>query len=275
MIRRDATLPVTRQCRLLGVSRSTFYYKRKPISRRELQLMRRLDALHLSHPHAGSRMLCDLLRREGHRINRKKVRRLMGQMGLLTLYPRKRRTSQPSAGHRVYPYLLRDLMIDHPNQVWCADITYIPLSRGYGYLVALMDIYSRKVLSWRFSNTLDHLFCLEALNEALGKYGRPEIFNTDQGAQFTSEAFTSRLQQSGVKISMDGKGRWLDNRFIERLWRSLKYEDVYLNVYETMRQAGQGIGNYFTFYNASRPHQSLSGLTPDEVYQQTERTKAA
>jgi len=193
------------------------------------------------------------------------------------VYPKRRNTSLPFRDHKVYPYLLRDLTIDHPNQVWCADITYIPLAKGFGYLVAIMDWFSRKVLSWRLSNTLDHLFCVDALNEALVKYGKPEIFNTDQGAQFTSEAFTGVLKQHDIKISMDGKGRWIDNQFIERLWRSLKYEDVYLNLYETMREAEQGIRKYLIFYNNERPHQGLTGLTPNKTFYLNlkKKTKAA
>ncbi|MFH0883985.1 MAG: IS3 family transposase [bacterium] len=275
MITPEADLSVSRQCGLLDLGRSLVYYQPKPVPESDLALMRRLDELHLTHVHAGSRMLCGLLRREGHRINRKKVRRLMAQMGLYALYPKKRRTSTPDTGHKVYPYLLNGLTIDRPNQVWCADITYIPLAKGFGYLVAVMDWFSRKVLSWRLSNTLDHLFCVEALNEALAKHGVPEIFNTDQGSQFTSEAFTKCLKDAGCKISMDGKGRWIDNRFIERLWRSLKHEDVYLNVYETMREAEKGIGKYLTFYNEQRPHQGLKHRTPDQVYQQNRQDQAA
>jgi putative transposase len=266
---------VTRQCQLLEISRSTAYYRPKPVSEHDLILMRRLDELHLKCPSAGSRMLRDMLRLKGYRINRKKVQRLMCQMGLFALYPGKRKTSLPFKDHKVYPYLLRDLTIERPNQVWCADITYIPLSKGFGYLVAIMDWHSRKVLSWRLSNTLDHLFCVDALDEAISTYGQPEIFNTDQGVQFTSEAFTTVLQRHAIRISMDGKGRWMDNRFIERLWRSLKYEDVYLNLYETMREAEQGIGRYLTFYNKERPHQGLNGVTPDMVYCAEKDTKAA
>jgi len=267
-------LAVTRQCRLLDVSRSTAYYKPKPVSSEDLTLMRRLDELHLEAPSAGSRMLRDLLRQDGIVINRKKVQRLMRKMGMFALYPKKR-TSIPGKGHKIYPYLLRDLTIDRPNQVWCTDITYIPLAKGFGYLVAVMDWHSRKVLSWRFSNTLDTQFCTEALDEALANYGPPEIFNTDQGAQFTSDAFTSRLKAAGVQISMDGRGRWLDNRFIERLWRSLKYEDVYLRCYATMREAETGIGRYLAFYNNRRPHQALNSRTPAQVYDLKTTQKAA
>jgi len=236
--------------------------------------MRRLDELHMKRPFAGSRMLRDLLRQDGIVVNRKKVQRLMRTMGMLALYPKKR-TSIPGKGHKIYPYLLRDLTIDRPNQVWCTDITYIPLTKGFGYLVAIMDWHSRKVLSWRFSNTLDTQFCTDALDEALAKYGPPAIFNTDQGSQFTSDSFTSRLKTAGVKISMDGRGRWLDNRFIERLWRSLKYEDVYLNCYGTMREAEEGIGRYLTFYNNQRPHQALNSRTPDQIYDLKTTQKAA
>jgi len=260
---------------LLDISRSSAYYQPKPIPPEDLALMQRLDKLHLEAPSAGSRMLRDLLRQEGHRVNRKKVQRLMRQMGLFALYPKRRRTSFPAQGHTIYPYLLRDLTIDRPNQVWCADITYLPLAQGFAYLVAVMDWHSRKVLSWRLSNTMDTLFCTEALDEALATCDPPEIFNTDQGAQFTSEAFTSRLLNAGIRVSMDGRGRWLDNRFIERLWRSLKYEDVYLNVYEMMREAEQGIGRYLTFYNQRRPHQGLSSRTPDQAYSLTRGPMAA
>jgi len=275
MIMPENDLSMSRQSELLGVNRSSVYYRPKPVPESDLALMRRLDELHLDHVHAGSRMLRDILRREGHRINRKKVQRLMAKMGLYALYPKKRRTSAADKEHKIYPYLLRDLVIDRPNQVWCADITYIPLARGFGYLVAVMDWHSRKVLSWRFSNTLDTQFCVDALQEALAKYPAPEIFNTDQGSQFTSEVFTKAVKESGAKISMDGKGRWIDNRFIERLWRSLKHEDVYLNVYETMREAEEGIGKYIIFYNQNRPHQALNHCTPGEVYQQQEQERAA
>lgn len=277
MIDRQDHLSVTRQCQLLEISRSTAYYKSKPVSEKDLALMRRLDELHLKYPFAGTRMLRDMLRQEGNRINRKKVQRLMRQMGIFAVYPKRRKTSLPFRDHKVYPYLLRDLTIDHPNQVWCADITYIPLAKGFGYLVAIMDWYSRKILSWRLSNTLDHLFCVDALNEALVKYGKPEIFNTDQGAQFTSDAFTGVLKQHDIKISMDGKGRWIDNRFIERFWRSLKYEDVYLNLYETMREAERGIEKYLIFYNNERPHQGLTKSTPNKTFYVNlkKKTKAA
>jgi putative transposase len=268
-------LSVKRQCDLLAVCRSNVYYTPQPVSAADLTLMRRLDELHMAHVHAGSRMLRDLLRQEGHKVNRKKVQRLMGVMGLYALYPKKRRTSLPDKEHKIYPYLLRGLVIDRPNQVWCSDITYIPLAHGFGYLVAIMDWYSRNVLAWRFSNTMDQQFCVDALNEALATHGAPEIVNTDQGSQFTSVAFTEAVETSGAKVSMDGKGRWLDNRFIERLWRSLKHEDVYLNCYETMREAEEGIGKYLTFYNQKRPHQALNHRTPDQVYRAEQQDQAA
>jgi len=232
----------------------------------DLALMRRIDEIHLRLPFYGSRKIRDQLQREGSKVNRKKVQRLMRLMGIAAIYPKKRRSSLLAEGHRIYPYLLRGLTIDRPNQVWCADICYIPMARGFLYLVAIMDWASRKVLSWRLSNTLESDFCVDALEEALRGYGTPEIFNTDQGAQFTSEDFTEGLQDRGIRISMDGKGRWIDNVFIERLWRSLKYEEVYLKAYETVAEAIRGIGNYFDLYNGERPHQSLGRLTPNEVY---------
>lgn len=266
MIDRASPLPVTQQCEMLDLSRSSVYYRLKPIPEEDLTLMRRIDEIHLKLPFFGSRKIRDRLQREGYRVNRKKVQRLMRLMGISALYPKKRRTSLPEKGHKIYPYLLRDLAVVRPNQVWAADICYIPMARGFLYLVAIMDWYSRKVLSWRLSNTLDTEFCVEALEEALHRYGAPGIFNTDQGAQFTSAAFTGKLKQANIRISMDGKGRWIDNVFIERLWRSLKYEEVYLKAYETVTQAHRGIGGYLDFYNQERPHQSLDRLTPHEVY---------
>ena len=265
MIDRAHSMPITRQCRLLELSRSSVYYQGVPLPEGDLALMRRIDEIHLKLPFYGSRRIRDQLQREGYKVNRKKVRRLMHLMGISALYP-KRRTSLPDRGHKIYPYLLRDLTIECPNQVWCADICYIPMARGFLYLVAIMDWASRKVLSWRISNTMDTEFCVDALEEALGHYGTPEIFNTDQGAQFTSDAFTTVLKDAGVRISMDGKGRWIDNVFIERLWRSLKYEEVYLKAYETVAEAIRGIGDYFDLYNEERPHQALARLTPNEVY---------
>jgi putative transposase len=258
-------MPITKQCRLLELSRSSVYYQPLPLPEGELALMRRIDEIHLKLPFYGSRRIRDQLQREGNKVNRKKVQRLMHLMGISALYP-KRRTSLPGHGHRIYPYLLRDLTIERANHVWCADICYIPMARGFLYLVAIMDWASRKVLAWRLSNTLDTEFCVDALEEALSRHGTPEIFNTDQGAQFTSDLFTTVLKDAGVRISMDGKGRWIDNVFIERLWRSLKYEEVYLKAYENVAEAIRGIGDYFDLYNEQRPHQALARLTPNEVY---------
>ncbi len=267
MIDREHELPVVRQCELLGLSRSTAYYQPVPIPEADLRLMRRLDELHLKWPFLGSRRLRDLLKAEGFDVGRKHVSTLMRRMGIEPLY-RKPRTSLPGAGaaHRVYPYRLKGLAIDTPNQVWAADITYIPLAKGFLYLVAIMDWASRKVLAWRTSNTLTADFCVEALNEALAKFGTPQIFNTDQGAQFTSTAFTGVLESRGIRISMDSRGRWVDNVFVERLWRSLKYEEVYLHAYGSIAEANRAIGTYFDFYNRVRPHQGLDRLTPDAVY---------
>ena len=265
MIDRAHPMPITKQCRLLELSRSSVYYRAVPLPEATLALMRRIDEIHLKLPFYGSRRIRDQLQREGYKVNRKKVQRLMHLMGICALYP-KRRTSLPGRGHKIYPYLLRDLAIERPNHVWCADICYIPMARGFLYLVAIMDWASRKVLAWRLSNTLDTEFCVDALEEALSRYGTPEIFNTDQGAQFTSELFTQVLKDAGVRISMDGKGRWIDNVFIERVWRSLKYEEVYLKAYENVAQAIRGIGDYFDLYNEQRPHQGLARLTPNEVY---------
>jgi len=265
MIDRANALPITRQCRLLELNRSTFYYNPVPIPEGDLELMRRIDEIHLELPFYGSRRIRDRLEDLGYQVNRKKVQRLMRIMGICALYP-KRKTSLPDKAHKVYPYRLKNLTIGRANQVWCADICFIPMARGFLYLVAIMDWYSRKVLSWRLSNTLDTEFCVDALQEALGHYGTPEIFNTDQGAQFTSEAFTDVLKDAGITISMDGKGRWIDNVFIERLWRSLKYEEVYLKAYENVAEAIRAIGCYFQFYNNERRHQSLARLTPNEVY---------
>lgn len=264
MIERDGELPIVRQCQLLSLNRSTVYYQPKPVSDEDLKLMRRIDEMHLKRPFYGSRRLRDWLWEEGHDINRKRVQRLMQQMGIQALYPKKG-TSRPGQGHKIYPYRLKGLVIDRPNQVYCADITYIPMAKGFVYLVAVMDWYSRKVLSWRLSNTMDSDFCVEALEEAINRYGAPEIFNTDQGAQFTSEAFTGVLKAANVKISMDGKGRWVDNVFVERLWRSLKYEEIYLRAYESVTEARSRIGAYMAFYNRERKHQSL-GKTPDQAY---------
>jgi len=258
---------VTRQCKLLALSRSSIYYRPVEASDEDLRLMKAIDAIHLEQPFRGSRRIRDELldQKVVAYINRKKVQRLMRQMGLVALYPKKK-TSLPGKGHKIYPYLLKGLRIDRPNQVWATDICYIPMAKGFLYLVAVMDWHSRKVLSWRLSNTMDTGFCLEALEEAIECYGVPEMFNTDQGSQFTSDKFTGMLNAHGIKISMDGKGRWVDNVFVERLWRSIKYEEIYLKAYETPRQAESEIGKYFRFYNEKRRHQGLAGKTPDEVY---------
>jgi putative transposase len=261
MIARDRTdLSVRRQCALLGLARSGVYRKPAPPDPEELAMRRRIDEQYLATPFYGSRRMTAELRLTGHQVNRKRVQRLMRLMGLEGLGP-KPKTSQPAAQHRIYPYLLRGLAVDRPNQVWAADITYIPMARGFLYLVAVIDWYSRYVLAWRLSNTMDTSFCLDALEDALRK-GRPEIFNTDQGAQFTSAAFTDRLETAGVRISMDGRGRWLDNVLVERLWRSLKYEEVYLKAYANGLEARIGIGQWFRFYNERRPHQALGYKTP-------------
>jgi putative transposase len=265
MVNDEAPVSIRRQCELLRVSRSGLYYEPAPDNAQDLALMRRLDELHLKWPFYGSRKLTLELRGEGYEINRKRVQRLMRQMGIESVAP-KPDTSRPAPEHAVYPYLLRKLAITRPDQVWATDITYIPMARGFGYLVAIMDWYSRRVLSWRLSNTLDSSFCVEALQEALERFGSPKIFNTDQGAQFTSEAFTGVLIEHGVRISMDGKGRCLDNVFVERLWRSLKYEHVYLHVYDDLNEARTSIGAYFEFYNHQRRHQALGYSTPDEFY---------
>ena len=265
--RRHPSLSMVHQCKLLGISRSGLYYQPVGISQENLTLMKLIDRQYLTTPFYGARRLAVWLKKQGYRINRKRVRRLMRIMGLKAIY-RHPRTSVPAPCHKIYPYLLSGMNIMRPNQVWAADITYIPMARGFLYLVAIIDWYSRYVLSWHLSNTLDAGFCVEALEEALTK-GVPEIFNTDQGAQFTSEAFTSLLEQHGVRISMDGKGRYSDNVFIERLWRTVKYEEVYLKAYEDGRDARASIGDYFRFYNAERPHQSLGYRTPAEAFNST------
>ncbi len=268
-------LPKTRRCELLDVARSSAYYRPEPVSEADLALMRLIDEVHLQFPFYGSRRMRDELEDCGHTVNRKRVQRLMRQMDLRALYPR-HRTSQPGKGHKIYPYLLRDLAIERSNQVWATDITFIPMTKGFMYLVAIMDWHSRRVLSWRVSNTLDTDFCIEALREALQRFAPPEIFNTDQGSQFTSEAFTGVLKDHGIAISMDGKGRWVDNVFVERLWRSVKYEDVYLRAYETPTELRAGLGRYFTFYNTRRRHSALDRRTPDAVYfEQANRKLAA
>lgn len=258
-------LSIVRQCELVRISRSSFYFEGKGESLLNLELMRIIDLQFLETPYYGTRQMTRHLRRLGYTVGRKRIRRLMRKMGLQAVYQRPR-TSEPHPQHRVYPYLLRGLVIDRPNQVWCADITYIPLRRGFLYLVAIMDWYSRKVLSWRLSNTLDSVFCVEALEEALERFGPPEIMNTDQGSQFTSLEFTETLKEAGVRISMDGKGRWMDNIFIERLWRSLKYECVYLHELVTGSQARRAIDRWIDLYNHERPHSSLDDRTPIEAY---------
>jgi putative transposase len=265
MIARGGELPVTRQAELLDLSRSSVYYTPRPLSARDLQLMRRIDELHLELPFYGARKLTRELRQEGHAVGRRHVTTLMRRMGIEALY-RRPRTSLPARGAAIYPYLLSGLAIERPHQVWASDITYLPMAHGFLYLVAILDVYSRKVLSFQLSNTLTADFCVKALDEALSTFGRPEIFNTDQGAQFTSEEWIGRLKDAGVAISMDGKGRWIDNVFIERLWRSVKYEEVYLHAYANGTEARTALSRYFSFYNARRSHQALDYRTPDEVY---------
>lgn len=265
IVDRAHALPVTRQCQLVDVSRSSIYYQPTLFSDDDQVLMRLIDEIHLKRPFLGTRRIRDELIDLGHQVNRKKVQRLMRLMGIKALYP-KPSTSKRSKKHKIYPYLLRNLEIRRPNQVWATDITYIPMARGFLYLVAIMDWSSRKVLSYRVSNTMESDFCVEALEEALSRYGKPEIFNTDQGAQFTSEAFTGVLKSAEISISMDGKGCWVDNVFVERLWRSLKYEEVYLKAYENTREARASIGAYFEYYNTGRRHQGLDRQTPDEAY---------
>jgi putative transposase len=265
LIDSESELSVRRQCDLLGVSRSGLYYEPAPTSTDELALMRRIDELHLEHPFYGSRNIAHALSNEGLRVNRKCVQRIMRLMNLESTAP-KPNTSRAAPEHTKYPYLLRKLSISRPNQVWATDITYNPLAHGFAYLAAIMDWYTRRVLAWRLSNTLDTGFCIEALEEALWRFPQPEIFNTDQGAQFTADAFTGVLLGRGIRVSMDGKGRCLDNVFVERLWRSLKYEEVYLHAYDSPREARVGIGRYFKFYNLERPHQALGYQTPDAFY---------
>ncbi len=263
---RHHSLPISRQCEVLAISRSSAYRAPAGVSNLDIDLMRKLEELHLKPPFKGSRRLRDdLWDVHGLQVNRKRVQRLMRIMGIRALYPGAR-TTRPNKQHKVYPYLLRDLVIDRSNQVWCTDITYIPMRKGFLYLVAVMDWHSRKVLSWRLSNSLDTAPCVDALEEAVANYGVPDIFNSDQGCQFTSEDFTGALKAHGIQISMDGKGRWMDNVFIERLWRSLKYEEVYLKAYDTVARAQQSIGEWMSFYNQDRRHASLGRMTPDQVY---------
>jgi putative transposase len=265
MIDRRHALPLARQVEALGISRGSLYYQPQPVSGADLAVMRRMDELHLDYPFAGSRMLRDLLVAEGFTVGRLHVATLMKRMGIEAIY-RKPNTSKPAPGHTVHPYLLRKLPVTRPNQVWAMDITYIPMARGFVYLAAVVDWFSRKVLAWRLSITLEAAFCIEAVEEALARYGRPEIFNTDQGSQFTSHDFTNVLSKNTIAISMDGKGAWRDNVFVERLWRSIKYEEVYLRAYDSVAEARASLGRYLTFYNGRRPHSSLDRRTPDQAY---------
>ncbi|WP_421566223.1 IS3 family transposase [Ochrobactrum sp. EDr1-4] len=265
MIDRAHKLSVARQAKLLGFSRSSVYYSPRPVSDGDLALMRRIDERHLEYPFAGSRMLQGLLKGEGLEVGRLHVATLMKKMSIEAIY-RRPNTSKPAPGHKIYPYLLRKLAVTRPNQVWAMDITYIPMARGFVYLCAVVDWFSRRVLSWRLSITMEADFCIEAVEEALVRYGKPEIFNTDQGSQFTSIDFTNVLKKAEIAISMDGKGAWRDNVFVERLWRSIKYEEVYLHAYKTVSEARTGIGRYLNFYNSRRPHSSLDRQTPDQVY---------
>jgi len=265
MIDRSHELPLTRQAKVLRLSRSGLYYQPEPVSPADLAIMRRLDELHLNYPFAGSRMLRDLLRGEGVVIGRQHVITLMKRMRIKAIY-RRPNTSKPAPGNKIYPYLLRGLTVDRPDQVWAMDISYIPMRRGFVYLAAVIDWHTRRVLAWRLSITMEVDFCLEAVEEAMARHGKPGIFNTDQGSQFTSAAFTGLLADNGVRISMDGKGAWRDNVFVERLWRSVKYEEVYLKAYESVAEARASIGRYLNFYNCKRPHSSLGARTPDQAY---------
>jgi putative transposase len=283
MIEREHDLSIVKQAKALGISRGSVYYLPRPVSPADLAVMRRMDKLHLEFPFAGSRMLRDLLNREGIVIGRRHVATLMKRMRIEALY-RKPSTSKPTPGHTIYPYLLRSMTVDRPDQVWAEpargsarrsrvelqaegmDITYVPMARGFVYLAAVVDWYSRRVLSWRLSITMEAGFCIEAVEEAMARYGKPDIFNTDQGAQFTSQAFTGVLLKAGIAISMDGKGAWRDNVFVERLWRSIKYEEIYLRAYDSVGEARASIGRYLTLYNGRRPHSSLDRKTPDQAY---------
>jgi len=265
MIDRSHMLPVIRQAQQLGISRGSVYYLPRPVSPTDLAIMRRIDELHMAYPFAGSRMLRDLLGREGIKAGRLHIATLMKRMAIAAIY-RRPNTSKRAPGHKIYPYLLRKLAVMRPNQVWATDITYVSMARGFVYLVAIVDWFSRRVLAWRVSITMDADFCIEALEEALACFGKPEIFNTDQGSQFTSADFTGVLKREEIAISMDGKGCWRDNVFVERLWRSVKYEEVYLHAYASVPEARTGIGRYLDFYNSVRPHSSLGCRTPDDVY---------
>ena len=265
MIDRGHALSVTKQAEAAGIARSTVYYLPRPVSAADLDLMRQIDRLHLEFPFAGARMLHRLLAARGSKTGRRHIKTLMKRMGIEAVY-RRPHTSKPADGHKVFPYLLRGVPIERPNQVWAMDITYIPMARGFVYLTAVVDWFSRRVLAWRVSISMEVDFCLDALDEALARHGRPEIFNTDQGSQFTSAAFTGLLLENAIRISMDGRGSWRDNVFVERLWRSVKYEEVYLRAYDSVAEARGSIGGYLAFYNRKRPHSSLSGQTPDQAY---------
>ena len=265
MINREHDLPISKQAEVLRISRGSVYYLPRPVSEADQAIMRRLDRLHLEFPFAGARMLRDFLLAEGCKIGRRHAKTLMRRMGIEALY-RRPRTTKPEPGHKIYPYLLRGIEITRPNQVWAMDITYIPMARGFVYLAVVLDWFSRRVLSWRVSITMEAAFCVETLQDALARHGKPDIVNTDQGSQFTGAAFTGVLANNGIAISMDGKGAWRDNVFVERLWRSVKYEEVYLRAYDSVSEARASIGRYLDFYNQRRPHSSLDGTTPDQAY---------
>jgi putative transposase len=265
MIDPEHDLPIKQQAVALGISRSSIYYQPRPVSVEDLWLMRRIDELHLNYPFAGSRMLRDLLRQQGLEVGRRHIATLMRRMFIEAIY-RRPNTSKPAPEQRIYPYLLRGLAVTKPNQVWAMDITYIPMARGFVYLAAVVDWFRRRVLAWKLSITMDVSFCIEALEEAISKNEKPEIFNTDQGSQFTSDAFTGRLKENGIAISMDGKRRWRDNVFVERIWKSIKYEEVYLHAYDSVHEARESIARYLEFYNSIRPHSNLKALTPNQVY---------
>ena len=265
MIDRDHDLAITKQAEALNISRGSVYYLPRPVSAADLAFMRRIDELHLEFPFAGSRMLRGLLAAEGCKTGRRHVKTLMKRMGIEALY-RRPRTTKPEPGHKIYPYLLRGMAITRPNQAWAMDITYIPMARGFVYLAVVLDWFSRRVLSWRLSITMEAAFCVETLEDAMARHGKPNIFNTDQGSQFTGGAFTGVLIKNGIAISMDGKGAWRDNVFVERLWRSVKYEEVYLKAYDSVSEARASIGRYLDFYNRRRPHSSLDDATPDQAY---------
>ncbi len=274
MVDRKDSLLVSRQCELLELPRYTFYHVSKPVTNEEMELIRLIDCCHLKYPFYGSRRIRDWLEDQGHKVNRKRIQRLMRTMGLAALYP-KRNLSLANQAHKVYPCLLRDLVIDRPNQVWATDIAFVPMAHGFVYLVAVMDWYSRRVLSWRVSNTLDTSFCINAPEEAIENHGAPEIFNTDQGSQFTSDDFTVVLKQKYIQISMDDKGRWIDNVFVDRLWSSVKYEEVYPQAYDDIRGARESLGKYFDSYNIERRHRSLDRQASDQVYYENASRKAA